>query len=101
MKQPIEPPKWWLYIAKNLLIVTIVAVIYGFFCLWSMKYSGQGAIVGAMYFALLLILSPWITLLATIGIVTGFFLKYPLKQYLIIFIFSLLPPIFFVAFRGH
>ena len=103
MNQTIESPKWWLDLARFSLKVTIGVV---FTCIMSFlaaktSFFGSpdlgGLIVFGFYFILSLYASLGLALLALIGIVTGFFIKYPLKEYVIIFVISLIPILFFDA----
>ena len=101
MNQTIESPKWWLDLARFSLKVTIGVV---FTCIMSFlaaktSFFGSpdlgGLIVFGFYFILSLYASLGLALLAIIGLVTGFFLKYQLKQYVTMFIISLIPIVLF------
>lgn len=94
MSQSIEIPKWWLNLAKFLLIFTVCVVVIFLFSHWAK--DAAFAINNYSYritFAICYFLSfkalDWLTVSAVVGIVVGLFLKYPLKNYLIILFLSL------------
>jgi hypothetical protein len=89
-------PKWWRYLARLFLILDIFVVFFFFLFLWAKKsYVDQGDIILAFYLSFLLGASLVLAVLAVIGLMLGFFLKYKLRVYLMMFNVSLLP-IFFL-----
>jgi hypothetical protein len=105
MNQKIESPKWWRYLAKLMLIVTIAVVAFCLFTSWAIKAEPLGkydlgyAIGFGIYFLVFLYSSLGLTLLAVIGTVVGFFLNYPLKLYVIMILISLVPILYLDVFR--
>ncbi len=103
MNQPIEIPKWWQVSAKLLLYVTFGVVFVGTMSLLFAvtgsfsTYDFAGLYSYGIIFILLWYASLGLVLLAIIGMVTGFFLKYPLRQYVLMFIISLMPTLLFVV----
>ena len=92
MYQASETPKWWRYLAKFLLIVTIGVVLLYFYGFWRIKnYVEPGEIILAFYLTYLIGASLGLALLALIGVVTGLFLKYTLRDYVVMAIISLAP----------
>ena len=101
MNQSFESPTWWRYLARSSLNVTIVVVFAGIMSLLFAKTGFLGIFgfndrIGFVFnFALSFYVSVRLALLAIIGLVTGFFLKYQLKQYVTMFIISLIPIVLF------
>lgn len=90
MNQSIEIPKWWLNLAKYLLIFTICAVFICFSTLWAKNFGGfRNLIVLGLYFIFSFTALLALVVVAAAGILAGIFLKYPLKNYLIVLVLSL------------
>ena len=94
MRKVINNPKWWRYTARFFIIVTIVVVVFSLFCLLATNYTDElGQLLMGIYFVISLYASFGLFVLALIGIVTGFILKYSLRRYMITV--SLLPTVFY------
>lgn len=103
MSQKVEDPKWWRYLVRFLLGLTVVAVCLCIISLLALNFSGRNdgfghLIVHVVYFSYSLGVSYGVLLvvilLATIGLLAGLLLKYSLKLYMIILAISL-PLIFY------
>jgi hypothetical protein len=95
-------PKWWLIFARVILIVTIGTALLCSISFWSLKSSdfaqyfagifgndslGQGiGIITTYMFSYYAVLS--FLLLAVIGVLIGAYLKYPLKDYVVVFVIT-------------
>ncbi len=95
MNQPVVIPKWWLNLAKSLLIFTVITVFVFLFSFWAKDAEFFGAhnfstATGFIIFFLISFVTlDWLAVLSAVGIVSGFFLKYPIKNYLIMLVLSL------------
>jgi hypothetical protein len=107
-----EAPKWWKYLGKFLLIATIAAVIICFIGFWSLKSGdfaqyfvgifghdslGQAIGIAVMHtfslYAILILL-----IIAVVGILLGVYLRLPLKDFVIVFVVSLISVLYIMAF---
>ena len=105
MKHISETPKWWLDLARFSLYVTLGVVLIGtmsiLFAITGLfsTYDFAGLFTYGIIFVLSWYVSLGLALLAIIGVVMGYFLKYPLKQYVMMFILSLIPTLLFDVVR--
>lgn len=103
MNKKVEDPKWWYYLARFLLCLTIAVFCVCVFSLLATKgFFGKddfGYKLGySFFFAFSFYASLGLTLTAIIGVVAGFLLKYTLKLYVLILLVSLLPLFFLDVF---
>ena len=113
MNQAIKVPKWWGYSARFLLTLTVGVSFLCFVSFWSLHSSsfaslfagifgndslGQGLGIIATYVFSYYALSGSL-LLAVLGMLMGAYLKYPLKEFVIVFVISLALVLFFNAYE--
>jgi len=100
MKTPIASFKWWGISASFFLVIAVGTVISNLYSLWLVNNTDElGPLIAGFYVAFTLYASLGLTLLSIIMMLVGFFIRYPLKKYVAMFIISLLPVVFLGVFR--
>lgn len=95
MNQLTEIPRWWLNLATSLLIVTVITIFVFLISFWATNAELYGAhdfsnAIGSIIFSMVSFIAlDLLAVLSVVGIVSGFFLKYPIKNYLIMLVLSL------------
>ncbi|MCK5071132.1 MAG: hypothetical protein KAR01_11335 [Desulfocapsa sp.] len=87
-----------MYLANVFLVLSVGVTLISLYSWWAANYTKElGPLVAGFYIGLMLYASYGLILLAIIGVVVGFFKKYPIKRFILTICISALPIAFLVV----